>query len=133
MKLQMKAATGGLRPLRRLAVAHGTCQMLKYMLCWGSQGVCWLQGQRQINKKDSACFWWSLYIMVSDLPRDWNPLADHVSVHATTVNYKWPSPLSLVMFGLQPVVWVLLGVIALVKISVGKLLIVSVAFLFSSI
>lgn len=24
-----------------------------------------LQGQRSINAKDSACFWWSLYIQVS--------------------------------------------------------------------
>ena len=23
-----------------------------------------LQGQRAINSKDSACFWWSLYVMV---------------------------------------------------------------------
>ena len=27
--------------------------------------VCLVQGQRAVNKKDAACFWWSLYIMVS--------------------------------------------------------------------
>ena len=24
-----------------------------------------LQGQRAINSKDSACFWWTLYVVVS--------------------------------------------------------------------
>lgn len=52
------------------------------------------EGQRQINKKDSACFWWSLYIM--------------------------------------PVVWGLLGIIALVKISVDYLLVIVVAVVLSS-
>ena len=26
-----------------------------------------LQGQRAINSKDSACFWWTLYVVVSSL------------------------------------------------------------------
>ena len=28
------------------------------------QGMLYVQGQRSINAKDSACFWWSLYIQV---------------------------------------------------------------------
>jgi len=52
------------------------------------------EGQRAINGKDSACFWWSLYAM--------------------------------------PVVWMLLGVIALVKFSVDYLLVVAVALVLSS-
>lgn len=86
----MKAAIGDLRPLKRCslmkalsmhfttdsatATMHWMAQSLPYTLhafnspsagdlrCANSHG---LQGQRAIDSKDSACFWWTLYAVVS--------------------------------------------------------------------
>lgn len=72
----MKEATGGLKVLRRYIEAAGRTApgllsaFLRNMPLYPAQlshpAYLWLlQGQRTINKKDSVCFWWSIYIMVN--------------------------------------------------------------------
>lgn len=91
------------------------------------QAVVWhLQGQRGVNKKDSACFWWSLYIMV----RNASVICLHVLHnlrHARTTHLVCSWYDLRLSCGMQPVAWLALGIIALVKVSVGKHLCMSLA------
>ena len=88
----MKAATGDLRPLKRYSLMkavsmHFTTDFATATMHWRAQFLPYkihafngpsagdvryasshgLQGQRAINSKDSACFWWTLYVVVSSL------------------------------------------------------------------
>ena len=62
---QMRAATGGLRPWKRLAIPLQANAQPHVQLCYERPcPLCMPQGQRAINGKDAACFWWTLYIFV---------------------------------------------------------------------
>ncbi len=122
MRPQMRVATGDSRLLKRQAEA------LQQRLVLLSSGGLWqnlyhadkhllLQGQRQINKKDSACFWWSLYIMVSHMQPDDSFTYAAIRTLTEIGQVLIASP---EVACLQPVIWVFLGVIAIVKLSVGE-------------
>lgn len=46
------------------------CRLRSGRECWLSKYDVNVQGQRAINGKDSACFWWTLYVVVSAYARD---------------------------------------------------------------
>ena len=95
--------------LAEVLLSPPSSMALSYFFHWHCppNSVASLQGQRAINSKDSACFWWSLYIMVRSFSTALccmsRPMAD----------------LSRVCM-LQPLAWIVMGVLTLVRLQFGK-------------